>query len=142
MDKTTREKIDDLYNALQGVIGTHDFSTNTKQILDIPTDMCPQWVSGLVIPAKAVVQYKGVKYYCATGATAQAHFPPDGQGLEAVYKPYTDSECKEWIYNEYVESGWKRTYSGKTYEVYNTGGGALLNNLYTPNLNPANWKIV
>ena len=139
--KTVREKIDELHATVQGVIKTHDFSANTKQLLGLTSEMCPEWVSGMVIPAKSVVSYKGVKYYCATGATAQAHFPPDGTGLEAVYKPYTDPELKDWIYNEYVEKGWqRRDPNGKVYECYNCD--VLTNNLWQLSQLAANWKVV
>jgi len=139
---TRREKIDAFIATLKNINTTHVFN-DPKQLLDLTPEMCPEWTVGMVIPSKAVVQYKGIKYYCATGATAQAHFPPDGQGLEAVYKPYTDKELKNWIYNEYVESGWQRIDpNGNTYEVYNVGGGALMNNLWQPSALPANWKLL
>ena len=139
---TRKEKIDGFVSAIKYIVGGQDFSKNPSTILHLTPEMCPEWAVGMVIPAKSVVSYKGVKYYCATGATAQAHFPPDGQGLEAVYKPYTDASLKEWIYNEYVESGWQRIDGGKMYEVYNVGGGALMNNLWKPSALPANWKVV
>jgi hypothetical protein len=140
--KTVKQKIDDLYAAFTEISGSHAFG-NAKVIIDIPIDMFRLWVVGMVIPAKSVVQYNGIKWYCATGATAQAHQPPGGAGMDAVYKPYTDSNLKPWIYNEYVESGWQRIDpNGKTYEVYNVGGGALINNLWPPSALPANWKLV
>ena len=138
---TRRERIDELHAVLQGVVGTHDFSGNTAKILDLTPEMCPEWKAGMVIAAKSVVSYNGVKYYCPNGATAQAHFLPDGIGLEAVYKPYTDASLKNWIYNEYVEAGWQRIDpNGKTYEVYNCT--VLLNNLWQPSQLAANWRVV
>jgi len=62
--------------------------------------------------------------------------------LEAVYKPYTDAELKDWIYNEYVKVGWQRrdATNGNAYEVYNTPD-VLMNNFYPPHQNPANWRL-
>lgn len=61
-------------------------------------ELFPVWTAGETYPQDRRIQHEGIVYevVAAGGVTAEAHQPPDGEGLLAVYRPLsTDPETGE-----------------------------------------------
>ena len=61
-------------------------------------ELFPVWTAGETYPQGRRIQHEGIVYevVAADGVTAEAHQPPDGEGLLAVYRPLsTDPETGE-----------------------------------------------
>ncbi len=107
-----------------------------QDILRMPDQFVTEWQAGVQLGAGRVVLHEGVKYLVLQAvATLESQLPSD-TGMLAVYKPYTDASCKEWIYGEYVESGWQRVFDGVTYTAIQDAGA----NIFSPDLVPAIWE--
>ncbi len=114
-------------------------------MLNTRTGDCPTWDSlvGKPITKGALCQYEGIKHMAVQGQTVSVVYPPNMQGVESLWRPYTDSSDKEWIYNEYVEVGWRRSVTSGTEEdavtQWYTCTADAGDNLYSPELVPAIW---
>lgn len=77
----------------------------------------------------------------AGGVTVQAHQPPGGEGMLAVYRPIQreaePGQVLPWVYGEAVKVGDKREYNGVVYEAYAPAGA----NTHSPDLVPAVWRV-
>ena len=87
------------------------------------------------------MQHSGRLYRVEQAHTAQAHQPPGGEGMLAIYRPIrpTAAEPLPWIYGEPVEIGDKRIdpTDGLVYVVYTPAGA----NVWQPHEAPSIWQL-
>ncbi len=116
-------------------------TTRTNQeILSIYEGYCPLWSDyiGQSLEAGMVVAKDGVKYLVVNNIdTVLESQSPDLEGLLALYKPFRDSATYQWLYGEYVEIGWVRTYGGLSYTAIQDPNA----NISSPDLAPAVWQV-
>lgn len=103
--------------------------------------MYPTWAAGAEYAAQAIVQHGGRLYRVEQAHTAQAHQPPGGDGMLAVYRPIRPptTDPLPWIYGEPVEIGDKRIdpTDGLVYVVYTPAGV----NVWQPHDAPSVWQL-
>lgn len=124
---------------IRGEYGKNTTRTN-EEILDTYTGYCPLWEEylGKSLTGGMVVVLNDVKYLVMQDiATVLESQAPDDEGMLALYKPYRDSGVYEWLYGEYVEIGWVRTYNGVSYTAIQDPNA----NIYSPDLVPAVWEV-
>lgn len=101
----------------------------------------PTWAAGAEYAAQAIVQHGGRLYRVEQAHTAQAHQPPGGDGMLAIYRPLRPptTDPLPWIYGEPVEIGDKRIdpMDGLVYVVYTPAGV----NVWQPHDAPAIWQV-
>ena len=63
--------------------------TAAEFALLVKAELFPVWTAGETYPRGRRIQHEGIVYevVAADGVTAEAHQPPDGEGLLAVYRP-------------------------------------------------------
>ena len=101
----------------------------------------PEWEAGAAYGKGALLRHGGQLYRVEQAHTAQAHQPPGGEGMLAVYRPLQEpGEVLPWVYGEAVSIGERRIdpSDGRIYEVYNEAGA----NLWEPHTAPAIWRLV
>ena len=101
----------------------------------------PEWEAGAAYGKGALLRHGGQLYRVEQAHTAQAHQPPGGEGMLAVYRPLQEpGEVLPWVYGEAVSIGDRRIdpSDGRIYEVYNEAGA----NLWEPHTAPAIWRLV
>ncbi|MDR3050504.1 MAG: hypothetical protein LBU67_02120 [Oscillospiraceae bacterium] len=99
------------------------------------------WRPGAAYQAGQVVAHGDGLYRVEQAHTGQAHQPPGGVGMLAVYRPIqaqTAEGIAPWMNGEAVEIGDRRGYNGKVYEAYAPVGA----NLWPPDTAPSIWKYV
>lgn len=72
--------------------------TSSEFALLAKAELFPVWTAGETYPQGRRIQHEGIVYevVAADGVTAEAHRPPNGEGLLAVYRPLsTDPETGE-----------------------------------------------
>lgn len=103
--------------------------TATEFSLLAKAELFPVWTAGETYPHGRRIQHEGIVYevVAADGVTAEAHRPPNGEGLLAVYRPLsTDPETGEtptgtqddpipYLDGMDVEEGKYYSYNGKLY---------------------------
>ena len=97
-----------------------------------------RWPACVAVPARAGAG--GRLYRVEQAHTAQAHQPPGGDGMLAVYRPLQEpGEVLPWVYGEAVSIGDRRIdpTDGLVYEVYAEAGA----NLWEPHTAPAIWRL-
>ena len=100
----------------------------------------PEWEAGAAYGKGALLRHGGRLYRVEQAHTAQAHQPPGGEGMLAVYRPLQEpGEVLPWVYGEAVSIGDRRIdpSDGRIYEVYNEAGA----NLWEPHTAPAIWRL-
>ena len=94
-------------------------------------ELFPVWTAGETYPQGSRIQHEGIVYevVAADGVTAEAHQPPNGEGMLAVYRPLsTDPETGEtptgtqddpipYLDGMDVEEGKYYSYNGKLYKA-------------------------
>ena len=94
-------------------------------------ELFPVWTAGETYPQGRRIQHEGIVYevVAADGVTAEAHQPPNGEGMLAVYRPLsTDPETGEtptgtqddpipYLDGMDVEEGKYYSYNGKLYKA-------------------------
>ena len=101
----------------------------------------PLWEAGAAYDKGALLRHGGRLYRVEQAHTAQAHQPPSGEGMLAVYRPLQEpGEVLPWVYGEAVSIGDRRIdpSDGLVYEVYAEAGA----NLWEPHTAPAIWRLV
>ena len=101
----------------------------------------PEWEAGAAYGKGALLRHGGRLYRVEQAHTAQAHQPPGGEGMLAVYRPLQEpGEVLPWVYGEAASIGDRRIdpSDGRIYEVYNEAGA----NLWEPHTAPAIWRLV
>ncbi len=121
------------------IYATASFADSSDIIISKPVDMFPDWsdLVGTSITAGTVCVYEDIKYLVLQSVTPIESQPPSMTGMLAIYKPYRDSGVYEWLYGEYVEIGWVRTYNDISYQAIQDPGA----NIYSPDLVPAVWEV-
>lgn len=105
-------------------------------------DAWPVWTAGGEYAEGEIAQYGDGLYRVMQAVAAQAHQPPDAEGMLAVYKPIQiaqEGEALPWVEGEHVEQGQRRRYEGVVYECVQADAGA---NVHAPPLVPAVWTEV
>ena len=100
----------------------------------------PLWEAGAAYEKGALLRHGGRLYRVEQAHTAQAHQPPGGEGMLAVYRPLQEpGEVLPWVYGEAVSIGDRRIdpSDGRIYEVYAEAGA----NLWEPHTAPAIWRL-
>lgn len=100
----------------------------------------PEWEAGAAYGKGALLRHGGRLYRVEQAHTAQAHQPPSGEGMLAVYRPLQEpGEVLPWVYGEAVSIGDRRIdpSDGRIYEVYAEAGA----NLWEPHTAPAIWRL-
>ena len=100
----------------------------------------PLWEAGAAYDKGALLRHGGRLYRVEQAHTAQAHQPPGGEGMLAVYRTLQEpGEVLPWVYGEAVSIGDRRIdpSDGRIYEVYNEAGA----NLWEPHEVPAIWRL-
>ena len=106
-------------------------------------DVWPEWSAGRAYQAGDIVRQADVLYKVLQAHTSQAHQPPSGAGMLAVYAPIQPPAepgvVLPWVNGETgLSAGDKRSYNGKVYEAIQAPGA----NVWTPDSVPAIWKAV
>lgn len=112
------------------LVQTASFTASEFSLL-AKAELFPVWTAGETYPQGRRIQHEGVVYevVAADGVTAEAHQPPNGEGLLAVYRPLsTDPSTGEtptgtqddpipYIGGMDVEEGKYYSYNGKLYKA-------------------------
>ena len=113
----------ELHNALILFVQKNGKAMTDEEALSVST-MHEAWRAGRVFKAEdvnMVVQYKGKLYRIVSAHTAQAHYPPDGEGLLALYRPIvqghdgTADDPIPFVYGMDVTAGLYYSYNGETW---------------------------
>lgn len=100
----------------------------------------PQWVAGQAYGAGEILRHGAALYRVAQAHTGQAHQPPDGEGMLAVYRLIREAEGQvlPWVSGEAVAVGDLRSHEGVVYEAYAEAGA----NVHAPDVAISVWKAV
>ena len=113
----------ELHNALELFVQMNGKAMTDEQAISVST-MHEAWAAGRVFKAEdvgMVVRYKDKLYRIVGAHTAQAHFPPDGEGLLALYRPIvmghsgTEADPIPYIYGMDVAAGAYYSYQGEVW---------------------------
>ncbi len=86
----------------------------------------------------SIVCYDGLAYRIMQDTVSSEYYKPTDEGMLAIYMRYRGEDLYEWLYGEYVEQGWQRSYEGVVYECITATAVA---NIYPPNIAVSVWKI-
>lgn len=87
MDK--RMEMQELRNALRLFVAMNGQGMSDKQALSV-SSLHDKWEAGTEFKTEdvnKVVKHNGKLYRIVSAHTAQAHYPPDGEGVLALYRP-------------------------------------------------------
>ena len=112
------------------LVQTASFTASEFSLL-AKAELFPVWTAGETYPHGRRIQHEGIVYevVAANGVTAEAHQPPNGEGLLAVYRPLsTDPTTGEtptgtqddpipYLDGMDVEEGKYYSYNGKLYKA-------------------------
>lgn len=113
---------------------------DNAEIVNIRNTDCPLWSDSIggMLELGQIVMHNNIKYLVMQTVYPNETQTPDGLGMLAIYKPYTDGELKEWIYGEYVEIGWQRIDGNAIYQAIQDPN----TNDHRPSETPAIWELV
>ena len=112
------------------VVQTMPFTPSEFSLL-AKAELFPMWKAGETYPQDRRIQHEGIVYevVASGGVTAEAHRPPNGEGLLAVYRPLstdpttgetptgTQDDPISYIGGMDVEEGKYYSYNGKLYKA-------------------------
>ena len=112
------------------VVQTMAFTPSEFSLL-AKAELFPMWKAGETYPQDRRIQHEGIVYevVASGGVTAEAHRPPNGQGLLGVYRPLstdpttgetptgTQDDPISYIGGMDVEEGKYYSYNGKLYKA-------------------------
>lgn len=113
----------ELHNALSMFVAMNGKTMTDEQALSVST-MHEEWKAGRVFATEDVnkiVRYDGNLYRIVSAHTAQAHYPPDGEGLLALYRPIvighsgTQADPIPYTYGMDVTAGAYYSYNGSVW---------------------------
>lgn len=87
----------------------------------------------------AIICYGGTAYRVMQDTVASEVYNPSDDGMLAIYMVYRGDGTYEWMYGEYVEKGWERTYEGETYKCISATAVA---NIYPPTEAISVWEKI
>lgn len=97
--------------------------TITEYALMGKAGMYDEWQAGQSYKQYKRVTYNGIVYEVQQQTTASEVYPPDAEGVLALYRPLstdgsgTHEDPYVWIYGMDVEAGVYVTYNGQTYKA-------------------------
>lgn len=97
--------------------------TITEYALMGKAGMYDEWQAGAEYAQGKRVTYNGIVYEVQQQTTASEVYPPDAEGVLAIYVPLSTSgsgtleDPYVWIYGMHVEAGVYVTYNGQTYKA-------------------------
>lgn len=106
--------------------------------------MYDEWQAGQSYAQGKRVIYGGVVYEVQQQTTASEVYPPDSEGVLAIYAPLSTDGSGTleapyvWIYGMHVEAGVYVTYNGQTYKAKSDMKPCV----WTPGADPNVWEIV
>jgi hypothetical protein len=104
----------DLYNIRKNI---EALTGETQQCVDLPDVGYPVYSGQTYMYGNGVMSGYSEFVICRQSHTRMAYEPWDTPALFTFTRPSISGVTLEWISNEYVYVGWKRVYSGITYEV-------------------------
>ena len=113
----------ELHNAMGLFVQMSGKAMTDEQALSVST-MHEEWKAGRVFEAddvNMVVRYKDRLYRIVSAHTAQAHYPPNGEGLLALYRPIvqghsgTEADPIPYVYGMDVTAGLHYSYNGEVW---------------------------
>ncbi|MDR0207023.1 MAG: hypothetical protein LBI45_07200 [Bacteroidales bacterium] len=142
MIRDEKTKVDEMFAQMTEIVQNTSFLQNRNRILKLPFTLFKKWISGTTPIVNEVLQYDGKKYFTIKSPNSnQNTTPPSYPTMIDLFRPFTDADDKEWIFGEYVENGFIRTYDGVVYEAQNITDPVYgFFNKTTPNLASQNWK--
>lgn len=125
---------------LRAVVQMYAAGLDDAQAVTV-SSVYPAWAAGVEYAAQAIIRHGDRLYRVEQAHTAQAHQPPGGEGILAIYRPIrpTAAEPLPWIYGEPVEISDKRIdpEDGNVYVVYTPAGA----NVWPPHDAPTIWQV-
>lgn len=106
--------------------------------------MYDQWQAGQSYAQGKRITYNGIVYEVQQQTTASEVYPPDAEGVLALYIPLsTDGQGTledpyVWIYGMHVEAGEYVTYNGQTYKAIS----AMKPCVWTPGSDTNVWEVI
>lgn len=142
MLREAKTELDEIRPAISVASAFLAASGNDEVLLQC-APLYPVWESDTGYAEGEVLRHGDGLYRVRQTHTSQAHQPPDGVGMLAVYAPVQapapDGEVLPWVSGEAgLKVGDKRSYGGKVYECIQAPGA----NIWTPDTVPAVWKVV
>lgn len=118
--------------------------TITEYALMGKAGMYDEWQAGQSYEQGKRVTYNGIVYEVQQQTTASEVYPPDAEGVLAIYVPLSTSgsgtleDPYVWIYGMHVKIGEYVTYNGQTYKAKSDMKPCV----WTPGSDPNVWEIV
>ena len=118
--------------------------TITEYALMGKAGMYDEWQAGQSYAQGKRVIYSGRVYEVQQQTTASEVYPPNAEGVLAIYVPLSTSgsgtleDPYVWIYGMHVEAGEYVTYNGQTYKAIS----AMKPCVWTPGSDPNVWETV
>ena len=118
--------------------------TITEYALMGKAGMYDEWQPGQSYAQGKHITYNGIVYEVQQQTTASEVYPPDAEGVLAIYVPLSTSGSGTleapyvWIYGMHVEAGVYVTYNGQTYKAKSDMKPCV----WTPGSDPNVWEIV
>lgn len=106
--------------------------------------MYDEWQAGQSYEQGKRVTYNGIVYEVQQQTTASEVYPPDAEGVLALYRPLstdgsgTISDPYVWLYGMDVEAGEYVTYNGQTYKAISPMKPCV----WTPGSDTNVWEVV
>ena len=106
--------------------------------------MYDEWQAGQSYAQGKRVTYNGIVYEIQQQTTASEVYPPDAEGVLAIYVPLSTSGSGTleapyvWIYGMHVEDGVYVTYNGQTYKAKSDMKPCV----WTPGSDPNVWEVI
>lgn len=97
--------------------------TITEYALMARAQMYDEWQAGAEYAQGKRVTYNGIVYEVQQQTTASGVYPPDAEGVLALYRPLstdgssTIEDPYVWLYGMDIEAGVYVTYNGQTYKA-------------------------
>lgn len=114
--------------------------SSPEEILEAQPIYCAQWedVVGTQVLIDTLVAKDGTKYLVMQTHTASNDYPPDSEGVLALYQAYRSGDLMEWLAGEYAVTGYQRSWDGVDYVAIQDAGA----NIYSPDAVPAIWEVM
>lgn len=140
---------DQMYKAAVKLLIATATTMTDAQALSIPTDFYPTWPeeglndNGQYVKGQ-VIKYGSGLYRIAQPVAPQAHQPPDGEGMLAVYRPVSPSHAGTledpipWVYGMDCTTGTYYSYNGTVYRC----AGDMIPCVWYPDSGIWQWEAV
>lgn len=112
-----RKEMAELRNAMRLFVQANGTAMTDQEALSVSSLHDP-WAAGVEYAAEQVLRHNDTLYRVVTAHTAQAHQPPDGEGMLAIYRPIvldaagTQDDPIPYTYGMDVTAGLYYSYTG------------------------------